>query len=51
MKKRKHTEEDIDAIVTKEADDLNRWDAPIHGKPSGVTSIPLSPATISLLHS
>ena len=46
MKKRKHTEEDIDAVVMKEADDLTRWEAPIHVKPSSVTSIPLSPATI-----
>lgn len=35
-----------DAIVTKEADDLNRWEASIHVRPSSVTSIPLSPATI-----
>lgn len=35
-----------DAIVTKEADDLNRWDAPIRVKPSRVTLIPLSPAAI-----
>jgi len=45
-KKKKLTEEKIDAIVTKEADDFTKWEEPILVKPTNVTSIRLSPETI-----
>ena len=43
MKKRKFTEEEVDEIVTKEADDFTKWEEPILVKPAGATSIRLSP--------
>ena len=46
MKKKKLTEEEIDEIVTKEADDLTKWEEPIFIKPAGATSIRLSSETI-----
>ena len=46
MKNRKLAEEKIDEIVTKEAEDLTRWEAPILVKPAGVGSIRLSLETI-----
>ena len=46
MKKRKISEEKIDEIVMKEADDLTKWEEPTLVNPSGVTSIRLSPETI-----
>ena len=46
MKKRKFTEEEVDEIVTKEADDFTKWEEPILVKPAGATSIRLSPETI-----
>ena len=48
-KKKKLTEEKIDEIVTKEADDLTRWNEPILIKTTSVTSIRLSPETITTL--
>jgi len=46
MKKRKLTEEKIDEIVTKEADDPTRWEKPVFVKATSITSIRLSPDTI-----
>jgi len=46
MRKRKLAEEKIDEIVTKEAEDLTRWEEPILVKPAGVTLIRLSPEMI-----
>ena len=46
MKKRRLTEEEIDEIVISEASDITKWEEPISVKPSGATSIRLSPDTI-----
>jgi len=46
MKKRKLTEQEIDEIVIREADDINKWEEPISVKASGEASILLSPDTI-----
>ena len=46
MSKRKLTEEAIDEIIIKEAEDLSKWEEPILVKPTGITSIRLSPETI-----
>jgi predicted DNA-binding protein len=46
MKKRKLSEREIDAIVTKEAKDPSKWEEPVLVKQSGVTSIRLSSETI-----
>ena len=44
--KQKLTEKQIDAIVTKEADDLSKWDASIHVKAPKAISLRLSPQLI-----
>lgn len=46
MKKRKLTEENIDDIITKEAEDLTKWDEPTLVKSAGATSIRLSPEMV-----
>lgn len=46
MKKKKLTEENIDEIVIKEADDFTRWEEPVLVKSNFITSIRLSPETI-----
>ena len=46
MKKRELTEQEIDEIVTSEANDISKWEEPVSVKPSGTASIRLSPDTI-----
>lgn len=46
MKKRELAEQEIDEIVTSEANDISKWEEPISVKPSGAASIRLSPDTI-----
>jgi hypothetical protein len=43
---RKHTEGEIDNIVTAEADDLSKWSRPIHVVPGRATALYLPPDTI-----
>lgn len=43
---KKLTEEEIDEIVIREADDLSKWEEPIQVKAPQATSIRLSPQTI-----
>ena len=43
MKKRELAEQEIDEIVTSEANDISKWEEPISVKPSGAASIRLSP--------
>ncbi len=45
-KKRKLTEDQIDEIVIKEADDLSKWESPVHVKAPQAISLRLSPQLI-----
>ena len=45
-KKKKLSEKKIDEIVTREADDLTKWEEPIFVKPASATSIRLSPEIV-----
>ena len=44
--KKKLTEEQIDVIVTKQADDLSKWESPVRVKAPQAISLRLSPQLI-----
>jgi hypothetical protein len=43
---RRHTEGEIDNIVTAEADDVSKWSRPVHVVPGRATALYLPPDTI-----
>lgn len=43
---RRYSEEEIDNIVTGEADDLSKWNRPVHVVPGRATALYLPPDTI-----